>query len=204
MQTIEEEETELEGRALFIWEPRSCCNFRKKLKLVVTNKWFENIILFLIGFSTITLAVESPLDDPNSKKLEILGYIDYAMTFCFTIEMLLKIFMGGFLFNGKDSYLKNGWNMLDFVIVCSALMGLNPNASGGLKVLKTLRVLRVLRPLRMVSRNKGLKVALTALFKSIPDIANLQMIVLFFLFLLGILHTTLFGGLFWTCSFDHL
>ena len=170
----------------------------------ITNKWFENVILTLIAISTINLAFESPLDDPNSKKLRNLIYIDYFMTSCFTIEMLCKIFTYGFVLNGKTSYLRDGWSILDFVIVFSALMGLNPNTGKNLKVLKTLRVLRVLRPLRMVSRNRGLKIALTALFKSIPDILNLQMIVLFFLFLFGILHTTLFGGLFWTCSFDHL
>jgi len=121
--------------------------------------------------------------------------------------MIIKTIAFGFLFNGKNSYLLQGWNVLDFLIVISSLFGLEPNNGKNLKAFKTLRmfrILRVLRPLRMISRNRGLKIALTALFKSIPVILNLQMIVVFFLFLFGILHTTLFGGLFWACSFDHL
>jgi hypothetical protein len=55
----------------------------------------------------------------------------------------------------------------------SALFGLNPNATKSLKSLKTLRILRVLRPLKLASKNKGLKVAITALFKSLPAIGNL-------------------------------
>lgn len=89
------------------------------------------------------------------------------------------------------------------MIVCSALIGLNPNSGKSLKSLKTLRILRVLRPLKLASKNKGLKVAITALFKSLPAIGNLQLIIVFFLFLFAILHTTLFAGQFWSCSADH-
>ena len=173
------------------------------LKLV-NNKYFENIILLLIAVSTINLALETPLADPNLKKLQVLQYIDYAMTAIFTIEMLSKIVAYGFLFNGPKSYLRVSWNILDFVIVLSSLFSLNPNTGKNLKVLKTLRILRVLRPLRMVARNKGLKISIMSLIQSLPDIVNLQLIIFFFLFLLGILHTTLFGGLFWSCNFDHL
>ena len=171
------------------------------------NSWFENSILILILISTVNLAFESPTDDPARKKILVFRYIDMAMTVCFFIEMIIKVIAFGFLFNGKHSYLRQSWNILDFLIVISSLFGLAPNTGANLKALKTLRmfrILRVLRPLRMISRHKGLKIALTALFKSIPEIVNLQLIVLFFLFLFGILHTTLFGGLFWTCSFDHL
>lgn len=95
------------------------------------------------------------------------------MTAIFTFEMCSKIIAYGFFFAGPNSYLREIWNILDFVIVCSALISLNPNTGKSLKVLKTLRILRVLRPLRMVSRNKGLKVSITALYKALPDIANL-------------------------------
>jgi uncharacterized membrane protein len=85
------------------------------------------------------------------------------MTACFTLEMSSKIIVYGFVFNGKQSYLRVSWNILDFMIVSSALVSLNPNMGKNLKVLKTLRILRVLRPLRMISKNKGLKISITAL-----------------------------------------
>lgn len=62
----------------------------------------------------------------------------------------------------------------------------------------------MLRPLRMVSRVRGLKIAITALLMSIRPVVNLQLAILFFLFMLSILHMTLFGGRFWSCNFDHL
>lgn len=97
-------------------------------KIVNNKKYFENTILLLILVTTINLALESPLDDPESKKLQVLNYIDYVMNAIFTIEMLLKIVAFGFLFNGPQSYLKVGWNVLDFFIVLSSLLSMTPAA----------------------------------------------------------------------------
>lgn len=174
---------------------------------MISHKVFETIVLILIGISTINLAIETPIDDPNCLKLKVLQYFDLIMTACFTLEMIAKIIVFGFLFNGSESYLRVGWNILDFFIVTSALVSLAPNTGKNLKVfkiLRVLRVLRVLRPLRMISKNEGLKVSITALIKSLPRIGNLQMIVFFFLFLFSILHSTLFGGLMWNCHTEHL
>ena len=109
------------------------------------------------------------------------------MTGAFCLEALLKIISYGFLANGPDSYLKEPWNILDFVIVLSALTGIIAGEEVDISFIKSLRILRILRPLRLISRNEGLKVAITSLFNSIPSIINLQIIVLFFIFLFAIL-----------------
>jgi hypothetical protein len=134
----------------------------------------------------------------------VLKYIDYFMTGSFCIEALLKIITYGFVINGKDSYIREPWNILDFVIVLSALTGIIAGDSIDISFIKSLRILRILRPLRLIARNEGLKVAITSLFNSIPSIINLQIIVLFFIFLFAILQTTLFTGSFNTCHVDHL
>jgi hypothetical protein len=72
-----------------------------------------------------------------------------------------------------------------------------------LSFLKALRMLRILRPLRLISRNKGLKLAITSLINSIPKILNLLLIVLFFMFILAILLMNLFGGTFYDCTDLH-
>jgi len=149
--------------------------------------------------STVMLAIETPLDDPKGNKLAVLEQMDYVMTTLFTLEMIIKVITYGFLFNGKHSYLKNPWNELDFLIVLSSLMSIAP-AGIDLSFIKVLRVLRVLRPLRVISKNKDLKVAITSLFNSMPNVINLQLVVLFFTFLLAILGTTLFGGKFYYCD----
>lgn len=158
----------------------------------------------LIIVSTLTLALETPLDDPDGKLVNVLKYIDYFMTGSFCLEALLKIISYGFFLNGKQSYIREPWNILDFVIVLSALTGIIAGENIDISFIKSLRILRVLRPLRIIARNDGLKVAITSLFNSIPSIINLQIIVLFFIFLFAILQTTLFSGSFNYCHMDHL
>ena len=65
-------------------------------------------------------------------------------------------------------------------------------------------MLRILRPLRLISRNKGLKLSITCLINSIPNIVNLLLIVIFFIFLMAILGTTLFAGKFYRCYTDSI
>ena len=73
--------------------------------------------MFFIVFSSITLALENPLNDPDGVLTYYLYWINFALTIVFVIEMILKILACGFIFNGKNSYLRNAWNILDFIIV---------------------------------------------------------------------------------------
>lgn len=161
------------------------------------------MIIFLIIISTFFLALQSPLDDPYGTQTVVLTYIDYLMTGFFICEMFTKIFAFGFVFNGADSYIRNSWNILDFVIVLSATISVI-FINVDLGFIKSLRVMRVLRPLRLLSRHRGLKLAISALFNSLPSIANLLLIVMFFIFMLAILCCTLFSGHFWYCEVGHL
>lgn len=191
----------LQGRSLFLCQRDN--NIRTSLLKVIDNKWFERTVLLLIAVSTISLAFETPLDRANSHKLYILRRLDTSMTVCFTAEMLIKIVTFGLIFNGKHSYLLSGWNLLDFTVVVSALLSL-VTGSANLGVLKALRAIRVLRPLRMIKRHKGLRVAMVALYRSLPKIINLQAIQIFTLILFGIFLKTLYGGMFYHCQYDHL
>ena len=84
--------------------------------------------------------------------------IDTTFTALFTFEMVLKMLALGFLIPTATAYLANGWNQLDFAVVCVSLVSLVPRITSGssssaLNSLKTLRSLRALRPLRMISRS---------------------------------------------------
>jgi len=191
----------LHGNALCCLGPKNC--FRLFCHRIVESKIFANTILILIILSTITLALETPLDNPEGKKIEILTYIDYFMTAAFTFEALVKIIAAGLMF-GKKTYFREAWNILDFLIVASALMGIFAGDAIDISFVKALRILKILRPLRIIARNKGLKVAIISLGRSIPNIVNLQVIVLFFVFLFAILQTTLLSGSFFYCETGHL
>lgn len=63
---------------------------------------------------------------------------------------------------------RNGWNVLDFLIVLVGFALIAVEATGAsqndIKMLRVLRTLRALRPLRAASRFEGLKVVVNALF----------------------------------------
>ena len=184
----------MHGRSLWCFAKTN--GFRKICWVVCTHKWFDNTILFLIIVSTLTLAVETPFDDPNGQKIEILTWIDYFMTGAFTLECVTKIIAFGFIMT-QTAYIRDPWNILDFTIVISAVAGFLMPPGVNISAVKSLRILRILRPLKIISKNKSLKIALTSLVNSIPKIANLQVIVFFFMFLLAILQTTLLSGKFY-------
>ena len=112
------------------------------------NSAFDWFIIALIMLSTVTLAFEHPLDNPESEKLKVLAIVDVVFTAIFPLEAVLKIVALGFLLNGKRSYLRDSWNILDFIIVFTSLLSLGIDAD--LSVVKVLRVARILRPLRLI------------------------------------------------------
>ena len=75
--------------------------------------------------------------------------------------MFLKIFGYGFIM-APNSYLRDSWNILDFVIVISGYLTLlteNDDSTAEKSLdLTGLRVFRVMRPLKTISSIKGLKV----------------------------------------------
>jgi hypothetical protein len=98
------------------------------------------------------------------------------MTILFVIEALLKIIVYGFVI-GRNTYMREGWNVLDFLIVCVSVTSLIlGDSAGSLSRLKALRTLRVLRPLRMIRRLEGMKLAINAMIRSIPNIINVFLI----------------------------
>ena len=83
----------------------------------VTNKYFEFSMVAVIVVSTVQLAADNPLSDPDSPFLISLTIVDKILTVVFSLEMLLKIIAFGFLNCGSTSYLRSIWNILDMIIV---------------------------------------------------------------------------------------
>lgn len=187
------------GKSLFLFDPDNM--LRKICVNLTTHSLFERMIILLIILSTLTLAFEEPLQDPESDKIRVIKLIDVVMTCVFTLEALLKIIALGFLFNKKHSYLRNSWNVLDFCIVVFALVSMSIDTD--ISFIKVLRVARILRPLRLIQRAQGLKIAVQSLFKAFPRIMQLQLVVFFVMFMISILLTTLLSGKLFSCDMEH-
>lgn len=104
----------------------------------------------------------------------------------------LKVGMG-FILNSK-SYMRDPWNILDFIIIVSGYLPYMMQSSSGVN-LTSLRSLRILRPLRTISSVKNLKNILITLFAAIPLMINTIIILIFFLMVFGIAGLQLYMGL---------
>lgn len=129
----------------------------------------------------------------------MLFHIDVVTTFIFTFEMVICIISYGLFINGKTSYLRSYWNILDFFIVIFSLAAFSNTRS-----LKIFKMFRVFRPLRLISRNEGLKTAVIALVKAFVPILSITMIVLLFFLIFGIIGISYFKGLYFYCKTNFL
>jgi hypothetical protein len=173
------------GKSLYIFSHKN--PVRVILKKLVKWKYFDWVVLAIIIISSILLAIDNPLNDPEGDLAITIGYLDLIITILFTIECVIKIIVFGFAFNGPLSYLRNGWNVLDFLIVVLSLISLSSSGSGDLSKIKALRTFRVLRPLRLISRNENLRLVINALIRSIPNVGNVIIICVFFFTILGVI-----------------
>lgn len=191
-------ENVLNGDSLFLFGPKN--SVRKIISLITKHWLFDATIIAMIIVSSIKLAMENPLEDPHSTKREILEVIDLVSNVVFFAEAAMKIVAMGFLFCGETSYLRNGWNVMDFTVVLSSVFDLASETD--VSFLKIFRILRILKPLRLITTFEGLKLALVSLFKAFPSILKLQLIVFFFIFAVGTCLTYLKSGALHYCNLD--
>ena len=123
------------------------------------NKYYDTVVLFFITVSSIMLTLDNPNMDTNGELARIINAFDVVLTTLFSLECLINIILFGFICNGKQSYARDPWNIMDMVVVFfSILTLLFKSASEDLNILKVFRMLRVLHPLRFLKRNLGLKI----------------------------------------------
>jgi len=190
----------LKGNSLFVFGPQN--GARNAAAKVVSHPQFDNTILVLIMVSSLMLAVDDPLADPESSFVKVLTNIDYFFTLCFVIEMSLKIVTMGFLLQ-KRSYLRDSWNVLDFLVVLISLITTFSSGDSSLSSLKSLRAFRAFRPLRMINRAPGLKLIVNCMFSSIPDVLNVSAVCALFFLIFSIFGVSMFKGQLRECQGEH-
>jgi hypothetical protein len=105
--------------------------------------------------------------------------------------MSIKIIAFGFIL-GSKAYLKDTWNLLDFIIVMTSLMPLVIDINFSVK---SLRAIRVLRPLKTITKVKSLKMIVSTLFYSFSLVMDSLYILIFVMIVFSIAGTQLFSGL---------
>uniref|UniRef100_A0A6Q2Y8L2 Voltage-dependent N-type calcium channel subunit alpha n=1 Tax=Esox lucius TaxID=8010 RepID=A0A6Q2Y8L2_ESOLU len=153
---------------------------------------FEYLILATIIANCIVLALEQHLPaldkTPMSQRLDDTEPYFIAI-FCF--EAGIKIIALGFAFH-KGSYLRNGWNVMDFVVVLTGMLA----TVGADFDLRTLRAVRVLRPLKLVSGIPSLQVVLKSIMKAMVPLLQIGMLLFFAILMFAIIGLDFYMGKF--------
>lgn len=105
--------------------------------------------------------------------------------------MVIKICALGFIIPSK-SYLRDIWNILDFVIVVTSLLPMLITINFSVNAL---RAIRVLRPLKTITKVKALKMIVSTLFYSFSLVMDSLYILTFVMIVFAIAGTQLFSGL---------
>ncbi|XP_050175702.1 voltage-dependent N-type calcium channel subunit alpha-1B isoform X9 [Myiozetetes cayanensis] len=185
------------NRSLFIFSEDNV--IRKYAKRITEWPPFEYMILATIIANCIVLALEQHLPDgdktPMSERLDDTEPY-FIGIFCF--EAGIKIIALGFVFH-KGSYLRNGWNVMDFVVVLTGIL-----ATAGTDFdLRTLRAVRVLRPLKLVSGIPSLQVVLKSIMKAMVPLLQIGLLLFFAIVMFAIIGLEFYMGKFHKTCFSN-
>nr|XP_015222168.1 PREDICTED: voltage-dependent N-type calcium channel subunit alpha-1B-like isoform X5 [Lepisosteus oculatus] len=178
------------NRSLFIFSEDNI--IRKYAKRITEWPPFEYMILATIITNCIVLALDQHL--PSGDKTPMSGRLEktepyFIGIFCF--EAGIKIIALGFVLH-KGSYLRNGWNVMDFVVVLTGILAV----AGTDFDLRTLRAVRVLRPLKLVSGIPSLQVVLKSIMKAMVPLLQIGLLLFFAIVMFAIIGLEFYMGRF--------
>lgn len=170
---------------------------RRFCRSIASSKWFDNFILIVIFLNCMAMAAQDVVTKGRgmSPRNEILDKIEYFFLVVFTIEMVVKIISRGFV-RVRGTYLRDGWNILDFVIVVMAYVEviMMQTSDEAVPNIKILRALRVLRALKVVQSVQSLQQVLESIVSAVPQLNNVAKLIVVIVIIFAIVGVELFAG----------
>lgn len=138
-----------------------------------SNKIFETCVIAIIIISALLVGAKTY--EETSRFEQMMRVFDMAVTGFFLVEILIRMAAEKRL---RD-FFKKGWNIFDFLIVTASMIPLEDS-----EMVLLARLLRIFRVLRLVSMIPELRMLVSALFKSIPRMGYvaLLMFIIFYIY----------------------
>ncbi|AWW74109.1 ion transporter [Erythrobacter sp. KY5] len=155
---------------------------QERAKALVETRGFERFIITIIVINAIGLGLETS-SEVMAAAGGIVSLLDRIALAIFVVELSIK------LFAYRLAFFKNGWNVFDFVIVGAALLPAGDQFS-------VLRALRILRALRLISVVPSMRKVILGLFRAIPSIGTVIVMLLLLFYISAVMTTKLFGAAF--------
>lgn len=176
-------------------DPEAPANLRWYVRWLLDSTPWTIFILLTIFASAVFLALDSTIPSKAIVDADTAAVADIVFFSIFVLEFVVKLLDNGVFWEHKKAYFRQGWNLLDFVLLLFQVLDLL-----GVNGLRAVRVLRVLRPLRLLNKIESLQLMLSAIYQSSVDIFNVLLLWLFAYVAFAVVGMYLFGGKFYQCS----
>lgn len=152
-------------------------------KKIAAASAFRFFITAIILVACALAAIET-YPEFEKKHHALFAFLERVVIAVFSVEVAVKILAEG---RQPWRYFQDGWNIFDFLITAACYLPYDN------QYVTLLRLLRLLRALRLLSAFPKLQILVMAIFKSLPSMGYvwLLMAVLFFVF--GVAGVMLFG-----------
>lgn len=151
---------------------------------VVRARWFTPATLVLIALNALLIGLETDRTLAAAHATEA-TWLHRAILAAFCLELAVRLGAAG---RGWPSFLRDGWNLFDLLIVAASLV---PAIGVGATVA---RVVRVLRVLRVVSVSPQLRLIVTTMIRSVPSLGHVGLLLGLLLYVYGVLGVHLFAS----------
>ena len=157
----------------------------KQLTGIVENNFFNYFIVFIIVVNSILIGVEITYQRPFIENTQ------RAILMIFILELVMR-FLGR---RSTISYISDGWNWFDIIIIGVALTPITllpKNVQANPDLIAVLRILRVLRVFRTFRSIKELRLISSVLIRSIKSLGITALFFLIFMYAYAVIGVTLF------------
>ena len=152
----------------------------ERIRAFVENRATQRSITILIVLNALVLALET---NPSAMAVagSLLKVADRVILGVFVVEILLK------LIGQRRDFVRDPWNHFDTVVVTIALVPAT-------EVLSVMRALRILRVFRLTSTVPSMRRVVGALFRALPGMGSVVILLLIVIFVFSVMATNLFGS----------
>jgi len=164
---------------LVIWQQR--------LEALKANRLFEFFAVSVIIISALLIGAQTYTDPSQPEQgSEFLKVLDLGVTLFFLVEILIRFFAE----RDKKAFFKNAWNVFDTLIIVISLI---PIDNSEMAVLG--RLIRIFRVLRMISIIPELRLILNSLFKALPQLGYVMLLMFIIFYIYAAIGSTLFESI---------
>lgn len=156
--------------------------WRERFERLRANKFFELTVITIIVISALLIGAKTY--EETNRFQQWLLVMDVAITVFFLVEILIRMAAEKRL---RD-FFRRGWNVFDFLIVTASLVPMDDS-----EMVLLARLLRIFRVLRLVSIIPELRMLITALFKSIPRMGYVALLMFIIFYIYGAIGSFLFA-----------